>query len=274
MSDIQETVDAIRQNSIVAALEKRLTVDANRELVDLYNQAAKPSYITNNDLDRAWQSDFFTTTRVTASCFLNPFASDTPSKSTLASSATVLQDVEIQPKPLALAFASFNEFTDDVKALFLKPAILTLSGAWHAVLFACKMVEIVAHLAVAALHWINLEVIKNQLDSNANCIPSGSINKASEQLYEDLKNAGEAALDLVASAIKMVVYPFVAGYEIPAQIVSMTARSIFSYRNISKDDVAEVLHDGAGQAKKVVEGVTNNLDHSNHSDGLSVNLSR
>ena len=62
----------------------------------------------------------------------------------------------------------------------------------------------------------------------------------------------------------MMVYPFVVGYELPAQAVSIAVRSIFSYRNISKADVAEVVTDGVDQAKKVVEQIdVNGLKASN-----------
>ncbi|MDF1684609.1 MAG: hypothetical protein P1U36_08115 [Legionellaceae bacterium] len=309
MSDTntKDTIDAIRKNPVVAALEKRLTVDANEELVNLYNQAAKPSYtltetceadvggikksitttrIKDDEQNRAWQSDFFTTTRFTASCFLNPFASkkddadaaenkseNADDKVTKPNSLSFLlnpfvskkddadtaenksesnDDEVMKPKPLTLAFESFHEFTDDVKALFFKPTILTLLGAWHAARFAFKMVEIIVHLMVAGLDWLNLEVKKNQCDPTKpdHQAVSASIDKARESLSQDLKNAGEAALDLVESAIKMMVYPFLVGYELPAQIVSIAARSIFSYQNISKADVAEVVTDGVDQVKE------------------------
>lgn len=243
MSDIKETVDAIRENSFVAALEKRLTVDANDELVNIYNQVAKPSYL-DNEPNRAWQSDFFTTTRFTASCFYNFFQADD------TASTLEVDNGVIKPKPLTLAFASFNEFTDDVKAMFLKPAIWTFSGLHHAARFTFKFFEVIAHLVVATLDWINLKVKKNQHGSNIfDRSGAKAIEKAEETLSQDLKHAGEAALDLAESGIKMLVYPLIAGYELPAQLLSMIARSMCSYRGVSNDDVLDVVHDGVDHVK-------------------------
>jgi len=238
MSDFKETFDAIRAYPVVAQFEERLTVHANDELSYFYNITAKPSYITEYDPSRAWQSDFFSTRRATASCFYNFFASNDDDNNT-------------GNMPLTLDFASFDEFTDDLKALILKPAIWTFFGLYHAARFTLKILEVIAHLVVAALDWIHLKVQQNQDDSKSvfkvfvhDSETAKSIRHAEETLSQDLKNARQAALDLAESGIKMMAYPFMAGYELPAQLVSIIVRSLCSYNGASNDDVAKAVQDG------------------------------
>jgi hypothetical protein len=248
MSDFKKTFDAIREYPVVAELEKRLTVKANEELAYQYMTTAKPSYLCtshNNHnlskfyLSKFWQSDFLSTRRVTASCFYNFFASN--------------DDDDTEDKPLTLAFASFNELTDDLKALILKPAIWTFFGLYHAARFTLKILEVIAHLVVAALDWIHLKVQENQHGINIfDGKGAQDIKHAKKTLNQDLNNAYEAGLDLAESGIKMMAYPFMAGYELPAQLVSIIVRSLCSYNGASNADVAQAVNDRVDDAKSFV----------------------
>tara|TARA_R110002126_G_scaffold239409_1_gene382704 strand:- start:128359 stop:128997 length:639 start_codon:yes stop_codon:yes gene_type:complete len=137
-------------------------------------------------------------------------------------------------------FASKNEFKDDLKALIIKPALLTFEAGYHGVRFVLKLLEVLAHLLTALIEMIpqEPEESKYPMLSKLNLF-----NRNPTALIipeQDLANAADAAVDAAESLVKLIVYPIVANIEFYAQCGSFIAKCVFSI-----DDKMEERFDAA-----------------------------
>jgi|GEM_PF-1785782 len=124
-------------------------------------------------------------------------------------------------------FKSKNEVKDDLKALIIKPALLTFEAGYHGVMFTLKLIEVCAHLLAALIEFCtkkpdDTRSFFQRMNVFADKAP------AFEVPQQDLKNAGDAALDAAESLIKLIVYPMVATAELYVQSGSFLAKCLFS----------------------------------------------
>lgn len=136
-------------------------------------------------------------------------------------------NVRYNASHITKGFLSKDEFKDDLKALIIKPALLIFEAGYHTVRFTLKCLEVLAHL-VAAL----VELFTKKPDDNRTMLerlnPFGDKAPAFEVPVQDLKNAGDAAVDAVESLVKLVLYPILAHGEFYAQGGSFIAKCLFS----------------------------------------------
>lgn len=164
----------------------------------------------------------------------------------------VISEARFNASHITKGFTSKDEFKDDLKALILKPALLTFEAAYHGFRFTLKLMEMFAHLVVALIDFL-FQPPKDPKTGVAAVL--GRINlfdnapKAVNLPEADLKNAGNAAIDATESLVKLVVYPLIASAELYVQGFSFVAKCLFSL----DDSLGEKLNAAAESGKGYIQ---------------------
>jgi len=215
---------------------KQRAFDAPEDLKHTYMNMAKPSYSMMFSSDESGESD----------------KSGEADES--GEAEFFISQARYDASHIMKGFASKDEFKDDLKALILRPALLTFEAAYHAVKFVLKLMEVFAHLVIALVDFL-FQPPKEPKTGISGVI--GRINPFDNKpepiaLPEaDLKNAGDAAIDATESLIKLVLYPYVATVELYTQGFSFIAKCLFSL----DESLGEKCNAAAESGKGYIQGL-------------------
>ena len=207
-------------------LEQRACA-APKELQHMYMNIAKPSY--NCDSDNAAEAEFF------------------------------ISEARYDASHIMKGFTSKDEFKDDLKALILKPALLTFEAAYQGFRFTLKLIEMFAHLLIALVDFLFQPPKETKTGFDA-VIGRTNLFDNKPQAIElpeaNLKNAGDASIDATESLVKLVLYPYIASVELYTQGFSFIVKCLFSLNESMEDKCIAAAESGKGYIQGLIAMAT------------------
>lgn len=155
-------------------------------------------------------------------------------------------------------FASKAEFKDDLKALIVKPALLAFEAAYAGAKFALKLMELLAHCVVALVELLIQEPKEPKKGIEGIFEQFPFVGKKTPELKvpeKDLNNAGDVAIDMAESLVKLVVYPWIASAEFYAQSGSFIAKCLFSLDEKMEEKFSELATSAQGYMQDAAKSI-------------------
>lgn len=141
-----------------------------------------------------------------------------------------ISEARFNASHITKGFTSQKEFTDDLQAIVLKPALLVLDGLMNGFMFTFKLLQVFIHLVVALVNLLFQppKEAKTGISSVFGWINPFDKAQATQIPEADLNRAGNAAIDAAEALVKNIIYPWIATAEFGLQSFSFIAKCIFS----------------------------------------------
>ncbi len=183
------------QKTFLNELEKKFN-ETSKQLSKDYLAFAKPFYPSDAPMSKIGELEFFISSR------------------------------RWEASHIMKGFSSIDDVKNDLKALILKPALITYEAAKNMALFTFKLLEVLAHVVTAMI-----QLFFKKPDDNRPFLERMNPFKNApvfEVPQKDLDLARDAAIDAVESLVKLIVYPYIVSVELGVQCSSFIAKCLFS----------------------------------------------